>query len=159
MKECQVSEAQVRLLDLDVRIQVAVRLLGVGDLGDEVVEFPVELGIGVASEHVRSAFNPLVDVRVRPPGPAERPCDFLCRNVKVADASGGFKLLVDVIESLGAIDFEARQPEFVFNRNLLQREFGKLWSHRPLPRLRRFSSAQPSRGPQQDNCRRRESKN
>ena len=122
VKKGEVFEAQVRLFDLNVGVEVAVRLLSGRDPRDEVVNLPLERRIGVAAEHVRSALDPFVDVRVRPPGSPELTCGLLRRDVEIADAPRGLELLIHVVEGLGSIHFEARRPELVFNGDLLQRD-------------------------------------
>ena len=125
MEEGQVPEAQIRLFNLNMRVDVTVRLLSGGDPGDQIVDHPLELGIRMVSEHVGSAFNPFIDVRIRPPRPAEFPGGLLGRNVEILDATRRLELLVHVVERLGAIHLEPRRPEFVFNRDLLEWNLGK----------------------------------
>ena len=87
VEEREIFETQVWFFDLNVSVQVAVALLRGGNPRDQVVYLPFELWIGMISQHVRGPFDPLVDIRIRPPGAAEGPSCFLCRDVEVANAA------------------------------------------------------------------------
>ena len=121
VKEGQVPEAQVGLLDEDMSIQVTVRLLGGGDPGNQVIYLLLQRRIRMRPEHVRGAFDPLIHVRVRPPRAAESSRGLPGRNVEITNAAGGFELPVHVIEGFGPVYHEARGPEFIVDDSLPQR--------------------------------------
>jgi hypothetical protein len=66
-------------------------------------------------ERVRCALDPLVNVRIRPEGPAELALRLAGSDIEILDATRGLQLRVNVIERLGAVDLEARRPEVVLN--------------------------------------------
>ena len=62
VEESQVFEAQIRLFDLHVGVEIAVRLLSGGDFCDERVHLPFQFGVRVPAENIGCPFNPFVDV-------------------------------------------------------------------------------------------------
>ena len=60
----EVGPALVRGIDLEMGVQVAVRLLGGGDFGDDRVQATVERGVGIGRERIRSGFQSFVQVGV-----------------------------------------------------------------------------------------------
>ena len=107
-----------RAADRPGGVEVAVRLLGGGDLGDEPVDVLLELGVGVRRQRVGGRLDDLVDVGVvegeaaavlAVRGPAERGPGQL----EVLDPARLLALLEDMGDGHGAVRFQARRPERV----------------------------------------------
>ena len=60
----QVRQAFARLGQGEVGVQISVGLLGGGDLGDDLIDGFLQLGIGMGGQRIRSRFQHLVDVRI-----------------------------------------------------------------------------------------------
>ncbi len=95
------------------RVEIAVRLLRRRDLGDQVVEIGVEVGVGAEGERIGRAFDDLVDIGVVVEDAfmvARQPTGGL---VEVGDAPGFFTLPKVVGDGDGAVGFQSRRPEGV----------------------------------------------
>ena len=100
------------------RVEVAVRLLGRGDLGDEPVDVFFELRIGMGRQGIGGRFDGLVDIGVvegeagaelAVRGPAERSLGQL----EVLDPARFLALLENVGDGHGAVRVQARRPKHV----------------------------------------------
>ena len=92
-------------------VEVAVRLLRLGDLGDEVVEVLLELRVGVRGNRVRRALDDLVNIRVVEGNALETASRTLAGQLEVADAAGLLALLEIDLHRHDAVRLEARMPE------------------------------------------------
>ena len=88
-----------RLADLAHGVQVAVRLLSGRDLGDHVVELPVQRRVGLPRQGEGGAFDHFVDVRVVEPEHAlERSLGLSGGHDEVLDSPGALAALEVVLD-------------------------------------------------------------
>ena len=92
-------------------VEVAVRLLRAGDVGDEVVEVLLQLRVGMRGKRVRRALDDLEDVRVVERTALEGPLRALRRLAEVGETSRLLALLEVDLHRHDAVRLEARQPE------------------------------------------------
>ena len=60
----QIRQAFARLFQGEVGVEISVGLLGGGNLGDDLVDRLLQLGIGMGGQRIRGPFQHLVDVRI-----------------------------------------------------------------------------------------------
>ena len=92
-------------------VEVAVGLLRLGDLVDEVVEVLLELRVGMRGERVCRALDDLVNIRVVEGNALETASGALAGQFEVADASSLLALLEIYLNGHDAVRLEARIPE------------------------------------------------
>ena len=107
-----------RAADRPRRVEVAVGLLGGGDLGDETVDMLIELGVGVRRQGIGGRFDDLVDVGVVEGEagaelPAWGPGLGGFGQLEVLDPARVLVLLEDMGDGHGAVRVQARRPERV----------------------------------------------
>jgi hypothetical protein len=94
------------------RVQVAVGLLGGGDLGDQIVQAPFKVLVGTHAQGVSSALDDLVYVGIvegiyPPIGALQQPTGYR----KVVDASSFFARFKRKGDRHPAVGLHARRPE------------------------------------------------
>ncbi len=124
MQVAQVLPAQLRLDMGEVRVQVAVWLLGADDLIRHVIHFRFQFGVGVGGQRIAGRLQPLTRV-----GITEDQHDWrrhLAFEVQVegADPSTLFQLAEDVRNGGLAVGFDTRRPEGVGEVHLRKRNGG-----------------------------------
>ena len=100
-------------------VEVAVRLLRGGDLGDQIVEVGVQLRVGVDDQRVGGAFDDFEDVRVVEEAAFVVALQSAGRLGKVVDASGFLTLLEIGGDGDGAIGVQTTAPEVIVDRTRL----------------------------------------
>jgi hypothetical protein len=111
--QVEVGPAFVRPLEGEVRVEVAVRLLGVGYLGYGGVHHPLQVGVGVGGERPGGCFEPLVHVRVVEVEAPERSVYLARGAAEVVQAARLLEVPVLRGECLLAVDAPPRLPEAV----------------------------------------------
>ncbi len=101
------------VVDRTRRVEVAVLLLRRRDLGNQIVEVLVQLGVGMDCQCVGRPLDHLHDVGVVEEDPLEAAFLQPARHLEVGDATGFLALLEIVANGYLAIRLEPRRPERV----------------------------------------------
>ncbi len=124
----QVGQTLLWLDSGEPAVQVAVRLLRLGEERDHLAQQRVELRVGMGRQAVAGCLDPLGDVGVpeqhRNVAPAHAALNDLWfpNAAQGVDAAGALALLVDVRDGPLAIDPLPWRPEHVVDRDLRMRQ-------------------------------------
>jgi hypothetical protein len=107
-------------------VEIAVRFLGGGDFGDQLIKIAIQFGIGVEAEGIGCTFDDFEDV-----GVVEEDAFVIAVLLtggfgEVGNAAGLLALLEVVRDGHGPIGFQARRPEIVLQADGGEGDRGEL---------------------------------